>query len=386
MAFNFLRSFCKLMEQTEVPQRFQVWCGVAALLSVMERRIWITQGIYSIYPNFFIVLVAASGQKKSTPINVVDKLLRQVKGGPNVVAQKVSTEALISSIKRREVSDSTRLLKETCGGIVIADELATFLDRSSLDRGLGPMLTKLYDCSPFEYETIKRGTETVEGGYLSLLGGTTIELLRNSLPKDAIGGGFTSRTIFIYEDRRAPPVPWVTFDESHLTIEGQLVEHLNRLVKYDGPVEVSPRAVEFFKYDYNTRYNDSTLRLNGALQNYENRRHTHLFKVAMAIMLAEEPSLRLDVHHIAAAKTLLEEAETQMPKVMTLLVASEVGTMAQTVYAYIKSHEIILRADIMRHFSHQLDSHDMSKIMSTLTESGRVKTTVLDGKLAYAAL
>lgn len=386
---NFLREYCKLLEKTEVPPRFSVWTGIACLLAMLERRVFIPQGVYNVYPNYFFILIAASGQKKSTPINLADKLIRRVENGPTVVAQKISPEALIKSIKQTQHADSANILQERCGGIVIADELATFLDRGALDHGLGPILTKLFDCSTFEYQTIKHGLETVKGGYLSLLGGTTVELLRNCLPKDAIGGGFTSRTVFIYEDKVAPPVPWVTYDESLMELEETLVQHLADLTKLSGAISLSAEAREFFDTDYKERYYTHDFRRNGALQGYENRRHSHLLKIAMAFMVSESnPKLVLEAGHIKAAKYVLEEAEEHMPHVMELIIASEVGAQGNQLYQYIRTRgkEGIGRSELVRHFGSRMDSKEISAIMNTLMTGNRIKAdTDRNGKLVYVA-
>ena len=119
--WNYISEFCKLLERTEVPPRFAIWCGIASLLASLERRVWINQGVYAIYPNFYMVLVAASGQKKSTSINTAGRLLRKLNPGPNVVSQKITPEALISSLQKS--SDNPKeLLKTVCGGIVLDPE------------------------------------------------------------------------------------------------------------------------------------------------------------------------------------------------------------------------------------------------------------------------
>ena len=352
---------------------------------MVERRVWIPQGIYNIYPNFFIILIAASGQKKSTPINLVDKLIRRVtEDGPNIVAQKVSPEALIGAIKVTENKNPKKLGAQSCGGIVIADELATFLDRGALDRGLGPVLTKLFDCSPFEYETLKRGSEKIEGGYLSILGGTTVELLRSCLPRDAIGGGFTSRTIFVYEEKISAPVPWIDFDETTLAREQELVSYLQALTQLSGTIRVEPDARAFYEADYNHRYNNNEFRKNSTLSGYESRRAMHLFKVAIAMMLAEEPGLVLKASHMKGAKYILEEAEEHMPRVMELILASDTGAQGNQVFQYIKTLKQVTRSELVRHFNSRLDAVDISKIMDTLIQSGMVKVMTNGQKLIYA--
>jgi len=135
--YNFLRKFCVLLEDTEVPHTFAIWCGISSLLAMLERRVWIEQGIYTIYPNFYFVLIAGSGQKKSTAINLTDKLLRRVDTGPKIIAQMITPEGLINSIKIVRTDDAEAIAQETCGGIIIADELVTLIDKRTIEKGLG---------------------------------------------------------------------------------------------------------------------------------------------------------------------------------------------------------------------------------------------------------
>lgn len=382
MTFNFLRSYTELFSKTEVPPRFAIWCGISALHAALERRVWIEQGMYRIYPNSYIILVAASGQKKSTAINLTSKLLRRVEDGPTIISQKITPEALISAIKVTEAEGSK--IKTRCGGVLIADELAVFLDRSALERGLGPVLTALYDCTPFEYQTLKRGIDKIDDGYLSILGGTTIELLRSSLPKDAIGGGFTSRTVFVYEDKRAPPVPWIEFDPKIADLEGELITYLEELQQFHGPVTVDKEARAYFERSYRQRYNDTEgFRNDSLMQGYENRRHAHLFKLAMALMMAETPGMTLSFQHIEGANYILEEAEEHMPKVMELITSSDTGVAGNRVLRFITSRNEVSRSELVRKFSNQFDAMELSKILDTLVRGERIEVDRVAQGIVY---
>lgn len=391
MAFNYLKSFCYLFQKTEVPHRFALWCGVASILAVLERKVRIPQGIFDIFPNFYMVLIAGSGQKKSTPINKVSKLLRQLELPLNIIAQKISTEALISAIKKEVTTiDSKPLAKKigSCGGIVLAPELTTFLDRGALDRGLGPVLTALFDCEPFDYKTISRGTEQVESGYLSILGGTTFDLLRDALPKSSVGGGFTSRTIFVYDDSNPPPIAWVEFDEQTLEIEDSLVKHLDQLRTLEGVVTLDHDAKEFFINDYNNRHAHSTFRKDAYLGSYEHRRSSHLFKVAIALMLSESRTLNMTLAHIQGAKIILEEAEEYMPRVMDLITASDVGAQGNMLLSFIKSQKGgVTRSALVRHFGSKMDTQEITKAIDTLYQGKRIEiSTSATGGLMYVAI
>lgn len=381
--FNYMRAYNELLRNTEVPPRFIAWTAVAGLLAALEARVYINQGVYVVRPNFFMVLVAGSGLKKSTAINLPSKLINQMSNKPRVISQKITPEALVQNLKEAQVAEGKHIRTKS-GGIIIADELATFLDRNALEKGLGPMLTALYDCNPFEYTTISRGVERIENSYLSILGGTTVELLRNSLPKDAIGGGFTSRTMFIYEDQRPRPVAWVDFDAGLKAKEARLVQHLEELMTLEGEIQVTPDAKELFIEIYNWRYD--RIGETPGLAQYENRRHANLLKVAMAIMVSEKPKLVLERHHIFGANELLRESEAYLPRVMELLVASESGHATNLVNNLIQKRGEITRADLMRSFASQYDAAELTKILETLIHSNQIKPDTLDGKLIYRAV
>lgn len=374
MGWNFVERFCFLLENTEVPQRFALWCGLGTLLSSLGRNVWIDQGIYSIYPNLYLVLVAASGQKKSTAIGVASRLLRKA-GVVNIVSQKATPEALISSIKEAKivVDDGGVAISEVArGGVLVADELATFLDKSSLERGMGPLLTKLYDCTPFEYVTMKRGEEKIEEGFFSIIGGTTVELLRNTFPKDAIGGGLTSRMIFVYEDEIPPPVPWVNYTDQHRAVEQELVDYLKQLHRLRGRVELSKEARECFEVKYRERYARGGFRSNPLLQSYENRRHMHLLKIAMGFMLAGGPRLEMTRDDIERASIALGDAEIKLPQVLSLIVASEIGALASSVLNFIMTKREVTRVELVRKFSTQVDSRELGRVLDTLVAANQV--------------
>ncbi len=380
---NFLQNFCKLLEKTEVPPRFAIWCGVSALLAMMERRIWIEQGIYTIYPNFFIVLIAGSGQKKSTAINLAAKLLRKADPGPKIIAQMVTPEGLITSLKNTK-EESSEVYKQSSGGIIIADELVTLIDRRTIERGLGKVLTTLYDCNDvFEYQTVARGIERLHGSYLSLLGGTTVELIKDSIPLQSVGGGLTSRIIFVYDDSVPEPVPWVDYDKALVQIEEDLIHYLQGLSSLNGPIRVTPSAREFYEHDYREFYN-SSFRMNPYLRGYANRRHTHLFKLSIAVMLAEEPSLILTEHHLQGAKIILEEAEIHMESVMEMIVSTEMGSSTIHVMNFIKMQGAVTRKVLVRKYQHRFDAKEISGIIDTLSQSGRISIdTDNTGQMIY---
>jgi hypothetical protein len=383
---NFLRQFKSLFEGTEVPDRFAVWAGVSCLSAMLERRIWIDMNLFTIYPNMFVVFVADAGRmRKSTAAAVTRKLLSKTDPGPRMIAQKTTPEALIDALRVIRTDSQTALLQETCGGIVVANELVTFINRDTYERGLGALMIELWDCpEKYEYRTRNRPTEEIHYGHLSLLGATTIHSLRDAIPLAAMGDGFTSRTIFVYVDTPAPPVPRPVQSKAFKQTEQDLIKHLQGLSTMSGEVTFSDEAGEFFDDEYR-RFYASQLFDDPKFQAYASRRDKHLLKVGMCLMAAEGGGMELTTSHLQGAKILLEDIEGSMRTVFDRIAMTEGGSLTEEVFTIISKSagKSASRSEVLRRMGHKLSANDLRSIIETLVVSGRIVLDTASGSLQY---
>lgn len=386
---NFLRMFVQLFEGTEVPDRFATWAGISCLSAMLERRVWIDMNIYTIYPNTFIVFVADSGRmRKSTAINVTKKLLAKTDPGPKIVAQKITPEALIDALKVIRSDDQTLILQESCGGIVIADELVSFINKDTYERGLGGLMIQLWDCpDKYEYRTRNRSPEIINFGHLSLLGGTTVHTLKDAIPLQALGDGFSSRVIFVYVDETPEPVPRPVKSTQFHQIEERLVLQLQRLSSLEGPITLSPDTEELFDKEY-IRFFRSKFYDEAQFQAYASRRDKHLLKVAMCMMAADTGSMIIEQEHLYAAKVLLEDLEGNMGTVFDRIMMTEVGIMTEKVFSLISSspNKTISRALLLRKLSHRINAMELTKVVETLIVAKRIKLDTLGNQAVYVVI
>lgn len=378
--FNFIRGFTELLQNTEVPEIFSVWSGIGAVSAALGRNVWIDQGVFTVYPNQFIVLVAGSGRcRKSTAVGMAEKLIRQLDPKPNIIAQKVTPEAMIQSLRVVHTDDPTALLRETCGGVVLADELSTFFNKRNYDAGLGPLLTSFWDCKDeFEYRTILRGVETIRNGFLTIIGGSTVEWIREAMPVEAIGGGVTSRFLFIYEDQPAPPVAFPKFTRAQKELQERLLRELQRIAMYHGEMTLEPSAERDFEKFYNDFYLNSPMFENKFLSGYASRRFVHLLKLSIVFCLMEHEGMTVRSHHLHAAQVILTAAEQKMAHVMNLISRTDSGDIVDEVGTVISSMGRISRRELIDQFAHRLSSKQFGEIMDTLQAAGRVQM-VVDG-------
>lgn len=377
--FNFLRKFTHLFRDTEVPERFAVWAGISMLSAILERKVWLNSRVGTIYPNMYVVLIGESGRaRKSTAIVRGRELLLRADIGIKILPQKTSPEGLISALKAVETKDTKNLLRERCGGLVIAEEFMTFLNKRSYEAGLSQILIPMWDCNPqFEYQTLGRGIEKINDGFLSIAAAATPQSLRDAIPVNVIGEGLTSRMIMVYSNEEPEPCPWPEMTEMDRTIEGELVSYMQTLASLEGgPLTLDPAAKEFFIVEYTRFFKGSPLFSHPQARPYASRRHVHLLKVAIALMVAEKPQKTIQRDHIAGAKYLLEEGvDNNLIEVFNNVLTTDKGDLNRKVLQTIltSGKEGILRSAILKQFSHRLDSNELKNVLDTLVATHQVK-------------
>jgi hypothetical protein len=380
---NFLQGYLELNRGTEIPEDFAFWCGVAGISCVLGRNSYIDMGTYTIYPNFYILLVASSGrQRKSTAIGLVERLIRKVEPTPTIIAQKITPEALIDALRKPDLTDPSFLLRQMSTGFAIADEMANFINKHTYENGLGSLLIPLYDCKDsFEYRTKGSGSQQITNACLGMLCGSTVDWIRSGIPEDAVGGGLTSRFIFVYCDRPAPPVALTGFSDEKKALFEALIRSLQRISTIRGEFVAKRAAIEYYVEGYNSFYKGSDMYDNPTLSGYASRRWFHAWKLAMCFSACNDSSRVITLEQMQFADTKLKEMEAHLPLVMSLITSSESGSALSYVYLQIKKRGKlgISRSDLVRSVSHKMSVQDMNGHLAMLIESNRV-TAVLNGQ------
>lgn len=383
---NFLQDYVRLGEKTEVPEIFMFWCGLAGLSFSLGRAVWLDMGHYILYPNLYVVLVASSGRhRKSTAVGMMERLLRRLEPPLNIIAQKITPEALIEALRVVHTENDKEILRETCEGCIIADELATFLNKKSYETGLGSLLTTLFDCKDsFKYHTKSRGEELLQNSYLGLLSASTLDWVRQAIPLEAVGQGLTSRMCFVYVD--TPPEPFGRTESSKekKLLEDQLLAHLMGVSKLRGRFELTEEAWELFDETYNNFFRTSRFYEDYLMSGYASRRHTHLLKLGMLFSVAESTELVVTKKHLQYAKNLLEQSEPDLERVVRLIASTEQGLSTDMILRIIGKRGEISRSGLLQKVSHSVSSRDLTEIMATLVHAGLVRTEVRGGTIYYS--
>ena len=237
---NWLDAYLEYTNETESPQSYHIWCGLSTIAGALQRKVYLRWGIGQvIYPNIYVVLVGPAGRtRKGVALGIAKDLLKQIPGVTVAPESSSGKQNTINVMKRAGldfVDPSDGKTKRHCSITAFSEELSVFLGQS--DIAYLSSLTDWYDSKDdWEYETISRGRDTIKGVCLNLVGGTAPDWIQSMLPQEAIGGGFTSRIIFVVEERKRKIVPEHTMTTREYELQDMLTRDLERINKLAGEI------------------------------------------------------------------------------------------------------------------------------------------------------
>ena len=316
---------------------------------------------------------------------MIEKMLYEVNPPPNIIAQMITPEALIEAVKIVNPEDDTTI-QSKCEGFLIVDELSNFLNKKTYDAGIGHILIPLYDCKDhFEYRTKTKGKVRLENACLGILAASTPDWIKAAIPEDSIGGGLTSRVIFVYAKGVMDPVPFPKFGDREREMEESLIKRLTAMAAYGGPMKLSPEADKMHHEAYCHWYFDSKLYDDKYTAGYASRRFTHLLKLSMIFSAVEGDSFVVSGDHYAGAAETLASSEGALQSVIRAITTTEKGSIADSVWEVISRKRRISRAEVLSSFSHRMNAEELTKVIETLQVSGRIVVMTDGNKIIYEA-
>jgi len=376
---GIIDGFLSYTEETEIPDVFSFWTAISTISAAMGRDCFISMGHFDIYPNMYIVLVAGSAIcRKSSAISIAHRLISKIEPTIHILSQKMTPEAMIGALSGLEAKDE-RMIVQEASGIVVVDELSTLIDKNAFQSGMIPLLTKLYDCEDFDYLTKARGREVVRNPCLSIMGGSTLCWIKGAIPQVAIGGGFTSRVVFIYREKNEKLNPFPTLSEKNKKRWDDIIHDLSRVAQdMRGGFALSSEAKDKLSDEYTNFMRSSKLLTNPHMSGYAGRRHTTMLKLCMAISASDDDSRLIDLEDAKLAISAMMSAEVHMPKVLQAISSEVVGDLAEQVLNIVVQRQTVPRHELVKIMKWKLTVGQLDMILDTLIAE-RVVGKSIDG-------
>lgn len=387
MARNFpdwLKAYCDYASFSEAPRHMHFFAGVSAIAGALRRRVWTDMAYFRWHCNHYIILVAPPGVvSKSTTAAIALDLLRQIPDidfGPEVVTWPALVSAFAACTKSFEfrgdyhAHSSLTLESSEFGNLV-----------NPADRDMIDLLVTLWDSKQGAFKKLTKGsgTDIVENPFINLIACTTPAWIAGNFPEYVIGGGFTSRCLFIYADKKEKYVayPHLEVPPNLGQIKNLLVQDLEHIASnLVGPFEITKDAIDYGSvwYQHTQEHPPENLR-DDRLSTYLSRRQTHLHKLAMILSASQRDDLTITAEDLALSDSMLRTIEVDMPKVFAKIGRSEESIQAERFIQFVqRSNGAGVPYAVAYQFVHQHfpNAKDFENIVMGAMKAGLITMTM----------
>jgi hypothetical protein len=324
---------------SEAPKHMHFWTAVSTIAGALRRRVWIDMAYFRWHPNFYIILVAPPGiVSKSTTASIGMSLLRKVpdiKFGPDVV----TWQALVTGFAESTMSFEYQGEFHPMSALTIeSSEFGNLLNPA--DKEMIDLLVSLWDGKQgaFEKRTKGSGTDLVENPWINLIACTTPSWIAGNFPEYMIGGGFTSRCVFVYAEKKAKLVayPSEIVPETLVQQAQKLVDDLCQISLMCGKYYLTPEAFKWGNEWYAAHHTNKHLHLDDdRFGGYLARKQTHIHKLAMVLAAAESDQMEITAEHLAVADEMVTDLEPDMQFVFSKIGKSDDAIYAERLISYV---------------------------------------------------
>jgi len=399
--------------RNEAPVIVHRWSALCVLAAFMERRVWIKQGMFRVYPNMYVQLLGEPASKKSTAIKTAKRLLK-LTGYDNFASEKTSMEAFLQSLHDMTFEDFDigaflrgesineysgdidmllddaisgaaskkgavgmtrhKKLKQIAGTLnnvhcmIAADEFMDFVGRGNTEfiSLLGTFWD--WDDGVYDKQITSRGSAYINNPLINILSGNTPDNFSLTFPPEIQGQGFFSRILLIHvvsSGRRIAEMYEPLEEDRDVLLEWLLAigEHCR------GEVHIPRDSWDLIEHIY-LNWKDIK---DARFARYSGRRQTHLLKLVL-LMTIGRCDMTVTKDDIIMANTILSYAENIMPLAMGEFGKGKNSSTANLVMKMINNSTGVSLKEILAGTINETDNfgtvHD---ILTKLHHAGKIQ-------------
>jgi len=328
----------------------------------------------------YVVLVGPSGKcRKGTAMTPGFNMLSDLK--IPLAAEATTREALIQELEKSNdtiVDPLSGTMDMHSSLTIYSQELTVFLGYHNLQ--LMSDLTDWYDCRPiWTYRTKHQGTDQIIGVWVNLFGATTPDLIQAVMPRSAIGGGLTSRIIFVYEDKKGKLVadPFLTKDE--MGLRDDLMHDLERISIMSGQFKVTSKFIEkwiplYTNMEKSRSFNDP--RFDG----YFERRANHLLKLSIILCASRSDRMIIEDRDLKRADAILTRTERKMKWTFSGVGKSDTAEVMSRIMSIVAMKGEVLSSEVYSLVHYDVDDRGFAGILKALERMKWCRVIPIGGK------
>ncbi len=369
---DWIDGFMALTEDSEPPILFRKWTAISTIAAALQRKVKFELGLsLTVYPNLYVVLVGPPSTGKGTAMGFAEDIINKI---PSIrlSAQATSLQALIKRMKETNLTD----LDPKTGQMIFHSSMTVFSAEFTVflgyhNRELIATLCDWFDCKErWTYDTIKRDREEILGVWVNILGGTTPDNIQSSLPVEAIGGGLTSRIIFVNEDKKNKLVVLPNLTEDQIELQQLLIRDLEQIALLSGAYHATEDAMAAY-FDFSIDAEKDPPFKDKKFDGYLGRRRYHLLTLAIICAASHKDKLIIERGDVERAITFLKEVENKMGTVFRGIGKSDISSLLNDALVFFENSatpDIPLFA-FYRRMEGDADKNMVDRVLTTLEQS-----------------
>lgn len=382
---NWLDSYVQYASISEAPKIFHFWAGVSAIAGALRRHVWFDQIKFQWTPNFYIIFVAPPGiATKSTTADGSMDLLREVPGikfGPDEVTWQSLVVSFSESFEEFPIDDTYYPQSPIT---ILSSEFGMYMDFK--DTKMVNLHITLWDGrARFDKQTKGSGKDMVNSPWINLIACTTPQWIASSMDANTIGGGFTSRCIFVYGEKKERPIAYledvVNFDYGGL--KEALIHDLEwisqkLLGKYTLTPEAKVWGTAWYKDLWSRVY---SLDNEDWVNNYISRKQAHMHKLAMVLAASQRDELIITLEDLQTADDMLLSTEEQAHKVFSKVGRSEESRQSAELLEVVQRKGVVTYKELYRLSQMYFpDAKNFEGILKSFIQAGQLQLFAKDGE------
>ena len=378
---SWLECYVKLMQETEPAKIFDKWVGYSVVASALRRKVSLQLGRLIYFPNIYVVLVAEPGVARKTQaikygVNFLNTI-PDIRLSADSSTKEAMTDDMEGSGLDELMVDGTTLRHSSLN--IISKEFESFLGQKKENTRMLTALTDLFDCPDDWSSRTRHGTSNkIINPWVNLLAATTPDSLASSLPSSAVGGGLTSRIMFIWADKKKKSVAIPSMTEEEVKLKERLEKDLYRISRMSGNLNMTAECIKKWTAWYDLFDEDESgnrICKDKSFSGWYSRKPTYIIKIAILRSAAESSSLIIEWRHVEEAIEAIREVEYSMGNAFKAIGKSEISAEVDNVLQIIREAKRISEKILMTRIWRDIDAQKFHNVIETLIKTGKVIRT-----------
>lgn len=288
-------------------------------------------------------------------MNIAMNILRRIPDvgfGPDIVTWPKLVTAFAASAKTYEYNGEHHIHSALTLASSEFGNLVNPQDREMID-----LLVKLWDSEAvLDKQTKTSGDDKIENPWINIIACTTPAWIAGTFPEYVISGGFTSRCVFIYAEKKDKLIAYPSKVipkglKDRQTALAQDLEHIATTLV--GPYKLDEAAVKWGEVWYQHHYdNPPELLSNDRFGGYLARKQTHIHKLAMILAASQRDELIITADDLALAHRMVSDLEADMPMVFSKIGRTEESIQAERFIKFVHTQTEGISFEEAYHYVH----------------------------------